>query len=118
VAANPDVEFVSMDEVDPAYKEGELAAELQKEDLLSKPEKMRITIAEGRVNKRIGKKCLMNQEFIKDPTKSVESVVKEAVVQLKENIKVRRFTRFNLGEGIEKKVDDFAAEVAAQTGQA
>ena len=43
--------------------------------------------------------------------------MQEAIAQLKENIKVRRFTRFNLGEGIEKKEEDFAAEVAAQTGQ-
>ena len=118
VAANPDVDFVSSDDVDPEYLAAELEAELRKEDLASKPEAMRPKIAQGRVDKAVGKKCLLTQEFIKDSGKTVEQVVQEAIVQLKENIKVRRFVRFNLGEGIEKKADDFAAEVAAQTGQA
>ena len=118
VAANPDVAFVSEADVDAGFKERELQAELQKEDLLEKPENIRPKIAQGRVDKTVGRTCLLNQEYIRDPTKTVDEVVKATIAALGENVKVRRFTRFNLGEGIEKKQDDFAAEVAAQMGEA
>ena len=88
---------------------------MQKEDILSKPEKIRAQIVEGRVAKRVNEVALMEQAFIRDPTKTVSELVKEAIAELGENIKVRRFTRYNLGEGIEKKETDFAAEVAAIT---
>ena len=75
VAANPDVIYVSEADVDEDFKAAELEAEMQKEDLLAKPENIRPNIAQGRVNKTIGKRCLMNQEYIKDPSKTVEAVV-------------------------------------------
>ena len=59
--------------------------------------------------------ALLEQPFVKDPTKTVGDVVKEAIAATGENIKVRRFDKFVLGEGLEKREDDFAAEVAAQT---
>jgi elongation factor Ts len=118
VAASPDVKFVTTDDIPQAVRDEALAAELQKEDLLSKPEEMRPKIALGRVNKSLLSGCLLEQDYIRDPSKKVSTVIKEAIVQLGENIRVRRFVRFNLGEGLEKKSQDFAAEVAAQTGQA
>jgi elongation factor Ts len=118
IAANPDVKYVSAADVPEDFISSERAAESQKEDLASKPEQARANIVEGRVKKTVERMCLMSQDYIKDPKKSVEEVIKEAIATIGENIKVRRFTRFNLGEGIEKRKDDFAAEVAAQTGQA
>ena len=79
-----------------------------------KPEKVVDRIVEGRVKKYIEEFCLMNQAFIKDESKTCEQVVKEMIAAIGENISVRRFTRYDMGEGLEKKEDDFAAEVAAQ----
>jgi elongation factor Ts len=61
---------------------------------------------------------LLEQPFVKDPDKTVGQLVAERVGKIGENIKVRRFSRFKLGEGIEKRADDFAAEVMAQAGSA
>eukprot|EP00958_Prasinococcus_capsulatus_P029229 scaffold7380_cov350-Prasinococcus_capsulatus_cf.AAC.1 len=69
-------------------------------------------MVEGRIAKRLKELALLEQPFIKDQDKTVGEVVKEAVASIGENIKVRRFERFNLGEGLEKKEEDFAAEVA------
>lgn len=118
VAANPDVQFVSVDDIPQSVKDAEFEIESGKEDLQGKPEAQIPRIVEGRVNKTMTKMCLLDQEFIKDTNKKVDVVIKEAIAATGENIKVRRFTRYVLGEGIEKKSDDFAAEVAAQTGQA
>ena len=59
----------------------------------------------------------MDQPFIKDQNITIEELIKQSVATLGENIQVRRFSRFTLGEGIEKKEENFAEEVAAQTGQ-
>lgn len=71
-----------------------------------KPEKILDRIVEGRIKKYYKEVCLVEQPFVKDDKKSVQDVLG--------NVKVRRFARFQLGEGIEKKQEDFAAEVAAQ----
>lgn len=118
VAAYSDVEFISPEDVSAEWKERELQAEMAKEDLQTKPEDKRPQIAQGRVNKAVNRVSLLSQPFIKDSTKTVEQVVKETIAALGENVRVRRFERYNLGEGIEKKTDDFAAEVAAQMGEA
>ncbi len=81
-----------------------------------KPENFLDKIVEGKVQKFYQENCLLEQPFVKDPDKTVKTLVQEIVAKLGENIKIRRFTRFELGEGIEKKSDDFAAEVAAQAG--
>ncbi|KAL3698393.1 hypothetical protein R1sor_012469 [Riccia sorocarpa] len=117
VAACPSVTAVSVEDIPSSFVEAERAIELGKEDLASKPEAVRAKIVEGRLNKRFAELALLEQPFIKDDTKLVKDFVKETVAALGENIQVRRFARFNLGEGIEKKVVDFAAEVAAQTGK-
>ncbi len=81
-----------------------------------KPEKIVDRIVEGRIKKFYDEKCLMNQTYIKDDSKTIETMVKELIGSIGENIKVRRFVRFEVGEGLEKKEEDFAAEVAKQMG--
>ncbi|CAM6124030.1 unnamed protein product [Calypogeia fissa] len=117
IAAYPQVEVVSLDDVpaDVLAKEKEL--ESGKDDLARKPEAIRAKIVDGRVAKRLAELALLEQPYIKDDMKLVRDVVKEAIASVGENIQVRRFTRFNLGEGIAKKVVDFASEVAAQSGR-
>ncbi|MBC7882615.1 MAG: elongation factor Ts [Anaerolineae bacterium] len=116
IAASPNVEFISIEEIPLEVRENELAAELQREDLLSKPEKMRAQIAQGRVDKLFKERTLLDQPFIKDQTKTVGELINDKIAKIGENIKVRRFSRFVLGEGIEKEEKNFAEEVAAQTG--
>jgi elongation factor Ts len=70
-------------------------------------------IMTGKLNKWHKDVCLLNQDYVKDDKLSVDQYVKEVASGIKENIRVRRFVRFELGEGIEKKEEDFAAEVAA-----
>ncbi len=82
----------------------------------NKPEDVINKIIEGRLNKFYEESVLVDQPFVKDPSKTVGELVGEKVVSIKENISVRRFARFKMGEGIEKKQDDFAAEVASMIG--
>ena len=85
-----------------------------------KPEAMWDKILPGKLEKYFKDICLEEQIFVKDPEgkKSVGDYVKEAVGTIGENITIRRFSRFVLGEGLEKKTTDFAAEVAATVGAA
>ncbi|CAI5943866.1 unnamed protein product [Closterium sp. NIES-64] len=118
VVACPGVQVVSEEDVDSAWLAKEREIEMGKEDLASKPEAVRGKIVDGRLAKRVSELALLEQPFIKNDKVTVKEVVKEVVAALGENIRVRRFERFTLGEGIEKKVSDFAAEVAAAAGQA
>ncbi len=77
-----------------------------------KPAKIIDKMVEGRVDKFYKENCLLEQAFIKDPDKSVTDIVNTQISKIGENIVVRRFTRYQMGEGLEKKVSDFAAEVA------
>ena len=61
--------------------------------------------------------CLLNQSFVKDPSLTIEKVLAEASKKMGKDLYVKRFTRFEMGEGLEKRNDDFAAEVAAQMGK-
>ena len=72
---------------------------------------------EGRINKFYSQICLLEQPFIKDPNKSVEELLTDLIAKIGENIKIRRFARFEVGEGLEKKNEDFAEEVKKQMGQ-
>jgi len=112
IAACPSVEYVSMDDVDPAAVAKEREIEMGKEDLASKPEAIRSKIVEGRVQKIFAEKCLVNQDYIKNTDITVEQLLKSAISEVGENMTIRRFERFNLGEGIEKKSMSFADEVA------
>jgi elongation factor Ts len=97
--------------------EAERAVQMKMEDMLSKPENIREKIVQGRLDKMVNEKALIKQDFIKDTTKTVEEIIKEATAEIGEKISVRRFTKYNLGEGLEKRNEDFAAEVAAQMGK-
>jgi len=82
-----------------------------------KPEKIVEKMVEGRLEKYYKENCLLEQPFIKDPDKTVEQLVNENIAKIGENISIRRFARFEVGEGIEKEETDFAAEVMAQINQ-
>jgi elongation factor Ts len=84
---------------------------------VNKPDDVLNKIIEGRVGKYYEDNVLLDQPFVKDPSKTVGELVTEKIASIKENITVRRFTRYKMGEGIEKKGgDDFAAEVASMVG--
>lgn len=115
VAACPQVEYLVTEDVPEEIVNKEKEIEMQKEDLLSKPEQIRSKIVEGRINKRLEELALLEQPYIKNDKVAIKDLVKQTIATIGENIKVKRFVRFNLGEGLEKKSQDFAAEVAAQT---
>ncbi|MEK9630952.1 MAG: translation elongation factor Ts [Synechococcus sp.] len=115
IAACPNVEFVTTDDIPADVKERETNIEMGRDDLGNKPEAMKAKIVEGRVNKRLKELALLEQPFIKDSSLSVAEMVKQLAGKIGENIQVRRFTSYTLGEGIEVKQEDFAAEVAAMT---
>jgi len=79
-----------------------------------KPEKIVDKMVEGRISKYYGEVCLMEQQFIKDPDLTVAQLLNSMIAQIGENISIRRFVRFELGEGLEKKQDNFVEEVMAQ----
>jgi elongation factor Ts len=81
-----------------------------------KPEAMLEKIAAGKLDKFFSDIVLLEQAFVKDDKKKVGDIVTEAVAKIGENIQVRRFTRFALGEGLEKKVENYAEEVAKAAG--
>jgi len=113
IAACPNVEYVTTDEIPADVAEREKLIEMGRDDLAGKPEAMKVKIVEGRIGKRLKELALLEQPFIRDSAFSVGEIVKQAAGKTGENIQVRRFTRFTLGEGIEVEKADFAAEVAA-----
>lgn len=80
-----------------------------------KPEKIVDKMVEGRISKYYEEFCLMEQAFIKDPDKTISALLNEKISKIGENITIRRFERFELGEGLEKKQDNFVEEVMAQS---
>jgi elongation factor Ts len=115
-----DPRYVNREEVpsDVLQKEREILMEQLKNDPknASKPEDVLNKIIEGRLNKFYEESVLLDQPFVKDPSKTIGDLVTEKISSIKENISVRRFARFKMGEGIEKKQDDFASEVASMVG--
>ncbi|CAN1764950.1 Polyprotein of EF-Ts, chloroplastic [Linum perenne] len=101
VVACPQVQFVSVEDVPESFVLKEKELEMQREDLQSKPENIREKIVEGRISKRMGELALLEQPFIKDDKLLVKDLVKQTIATLGENIKVRRFIKFTLGEAIE-----------------
>jgi elongation factor Ts len=113
IAACPNVEYVTVDQIPDEVADKEKAIEMGRDDLAGKPDAMKEKIVEGRIGKRLKELALLEQPFIKDSSMTVSEMVKQAAGKLGENIQVRRFTRYTLGEGIEIEKADFAAEVAA-----
>ncbi|HEV2764287.1 MAG TPA: translation elongation factor Ts [Pyrinomonadaceae bacterium] len=117
-AAEP--RFVSREEVpaDALEKEREIARAQAKNDPknASKPDQVIDKIVEGRVGKYYEEAVLLDQPFVKDPAKTVGDLLNEKVAKTGERITVRRFTRYKMGEGLEKRADDFGSEVASLAG--
>jgi elongation factor Ts len=111
-AANP--KYVRREEVE--AEELEKEREILKAQALNegKPAHIVDKMVDGRMNKFYEEYCLLEQQFIKDPDKTISSLLNEKVAQIGENISVRRFVRYELGEGLEKKQDNFVEEVMAQ----
>lgn len=117
VAACPNVEYVRVEDIPEEIVAKEKEIEKGRDDLAGKPDNIKEKIVEGRIGKRLDELALMPQPYIKDQSITVEELVTKTVATLGENIQVRRFSRFVLGEGIQKEETNFADEVAAQTGQ-
>ncbi len=111
-SANP--RWVRREEVPPEVIEAE--KEIYKKQMADsgKPDNVLDKIAEGKLNKFFEENCLLEQPYIREPKTNVEEIIKELSGQVGEKIEVRRFTRYELGEGIEKEEANFAEEVAAE----
>ncbi|KAL0283352.1 UNVERIFIED_CONTAM: Polyprotein of EF-T, chloroplastic [Sesamum angustifolium] len=108
IVACPQVQYVSIDDIPENIRNKEKEMEMQREDIQSKPENIREKIVEGRVTKRLGELALLEQSFIKNDSMLVKDLVKQTVAGLGENIKVRRFVRFTLGETSDAKPESEA----------
>ena len=100
-------EFVSRAQIPASVIEEETRIEMGKEDLANKPENIRAKIVEGRVNKLMSTKCLLEQPFVKNPDQTIEAL-------LAGKLEIKSFVRWTLGEGLEKRQDNFAEEVMNQ----
>ncbi|MEZ4357032.1 MAG: translation elongation factor Ts [Eubacteriales bacterium] len=108
--------YISSDEVP--------ADEIEKEKTIlraqalneGKPEKIVDKMVEGRISKYYSQVCLLEQEFVKDTDKKVKDLIIEKTAKIGEKISVRRFTRYEMGEGLQKREDDFVSEVMKQSG--
>lgn len=100
-------EFISRNEIPQEVIDEETRIEMGKEDLAKKPEQIRAKIVEGRVNKLMAQKCLLEQPFVKNPDITVEQM-------LNGKLTINKFIRWTLGEGLEKRKDNFAEEVMSQ----
>jgi elongation factor Ts len=111
-AANP--LYVSREDVPAAAVEREKAIYREQALAAGKPEKILDRIAEGKLEKYYGDFCLLEQSFIKDPERTVNDLLKEMAAKRGVAVSVGRFARFQVGEGLTKRSDDLAAEVAKQ----
>ena len=98
IASNPEILFVSLEEIPQSAKDSIRIFESAKDDLKNKPEEIKNKIVEGRVEKSLKKQVLLEQEYIRDPNITVNQYIKQIIGILGENIKVARFTRYVLGE--------------------
>ncbi|MBR1754861.1 elongation factor Ts [bacterium] len=100
-------EFVSRKDIPQEVIDEETRIEMGKEDLAKKPENIRAKIVEGRVNKLMAQKCLLEQPFVKNPDQTIEQLIEG-------KLNIVKFDRYVLGEGLEKRNENFADEVAKQ----
>lgn len=116
-AAKPEV--VSVDDVDPAKiaAEREILTAQAKNEPKPKPEAVIAKMVDGRIKKYYKEVCLLEQEYVKDPSKTVATLINEAVAKIGEKISVRRFVRYEVGEGLEKRENNFAQEIMEQVNQ-
>ena len=116
VAACPNVEYINVAAIPTEIAAKEKEMEMGRDDLAGKPDNIKEKIVQGRIDKRLKEMTLVDQPYIKDQAKTVDELLDDSAKQLGGSVSVRRFTRFILGEGIEKKESNFAEEVAAQMG--
>lgn len=116
IAACPNVEFVKVSDIPEETVAREKEIEMGRDDLDGKPENIKEKIVTGRIDKRLNEIALLPQPYIRDQSITIDELVKDSISKLGENIQIRRFVRFVLGEGIEKEESNFADEVAAQAG--
>ncbi len=117
-AMNP--QYVSQEEIPPAVAERERAVRTEQAKQSGKPESVIPKIIEGQLSKWAKEICLLDQVWVKDPDgkKDIRGLLTDLVAKTGENVRIRRFIRFEVGEGLEKRSDDFVAEVQKQAGQA
>ncbi|HOC08612.1 MAG TPA: translation elongation factor Ts [Bacillota bacterium] len=109
--------YVSRDEVPGDVLEKEKQILRQQALNEGKPEKIVDKMVEGRIEKFFKETCLLEQPYIRDPEVSVQQVLTETIAKIGENISIRRFVRYEMGEGLQKKEENFAEEVMAQVGK-
>jgi len=117
-AMNP--QYVSQEEIPPAVVEREKAVRMEQAKQSGKPESVIPKIIEGQLAKWSKEICLLDQVWVKDSEgkKDIRSLLTDLVAKTGENVRIRRFIRFEVGEGLEKRADDFVSEVKKQAGQA
>jgi elongation factor Ts len=109
-------QFVKKDEVSQEIVARERDVLLAKAKETGKPEPVVQKMVDGQISKWMKEICLLDQPWVKDNDKTIEQLQQELIAKIGENIKIRRFVRFELGEGMEKKKEDFATEVAKAAG--
>jgi elongation factor Ts len=116
-AMNP--QYVSQDEISTSVIEKEKAIRLEQARTSGKPEAVWPKIIEGQIAKWFKEVCLLDQVWMKDPDgkKDIRALQTDLVAKTGENVKIRRFVRYEVGEGLEKRSDDFVEEVKRQAGQ-
>lgn len=111
IVACPDVEYISISDIPQLTREEEERIESGKEDLKNKPENIKQMIIKGRIDKRLKELSLLDQAFIRNPNILISDLIDQKIALLGENIKIRRFQKFVLGEGIKRKNIDFSQDV-------
>ncbi|MDD3419742.1 MAG: translation elongation factor Ts, partial [Candidatus Gastranaerophilales bacterium] len=105
--ASSGCEYVSREEIPQATIDEETRIEMGKEDLANKPENIRAKIVEGRVNKLMSQRCLLEQPFVKNPDQTIQQLIEGKLT-------ITSFSKYTLGEGLEKRSENFAEEVMNQ----
>ena len=109
-------QYVSSDEIPASVIDKEKEILTEKAKTSGKPEAVWPKIVEGQIQKWFKEVCLLDQAWVKDDKKDIRTLMTELAAKIGENIKVRRFVRYEVGEGLEKKADDFVEEVKRQAG--
>jgi elongation factor Ts len=112
VAASPSVEYITVNDIPATVVDKEKESEASKDDLLKKPKDIKEKIVLGRIQKKLKELSLMDQEFIRDSSLTIEELLKQNIAKLGENIQIRRFERFKLGEGQQKREQNFSEDIA------
>jgi elongation factor Ts len=117
-ALNPS--YVTQEEIPPAILDKEKSIRFEQAKQSGKPDAVIPKIVDGQIAKWAKEVCLLDQVWVKDPEgkKDIRSLLTDLIAKTGENVRVRRFIRYEVGEGLEKRADDFAAEVKKQAGQA